>query len=239
MKPPAAIEALEVLKSEALDPLSLRRSAGAAASWKSRLRAVIARSLGEGHDLVTKLDKNRYSLSAYSSSTPDSAFASAFAAGVQRATGYIDAAIFELGILSADDEPIDDRAFDADLWSHVQNLVDDEDWGKVASQTVILVEDTLRTWAGLDGNDYGKSLYAKALADNAELRLGQRSGEWEGWRMLGMGFAQAIGNVDRHRIQSRADAKKYAIGVLGLGSLLLTQLRFEHAELIPTTEAAE
>ena len=47
-----------------------------------------------------------------------------------------------------------------------------------------------------------------------------------------MGFAQALGNVDRHRIQSRDDAQRYAIGVLGLGSLLLTQLRHEHGDLI-------
>ena len=47
-----------------------------------------------------------------------------------------------------------------------------------------------------------------------------------------MGFAQALGNVDRHRIQSREDAQRYAIGVLGLGSLLLTQLRHEHGDLL-------
>ena len=48
--------------------------------------------------------------------------------------------------------------------------------------------------------------------------------------MLGMGFAQALSNVDRHHIQDRDDARRYAIGVLGLGSLLLTQLRHEHAD---------
>jgi len=47
-----------------------------------------------------------------------------------------------------------------------------------------------------------------------------------------LGLAQAVGNVDRHRLQNRADAKRYAIGVLGVGSLLLTQLRFEHDEII-------
>jgi hypothetical protein len=47
-----------------------------------------------------------------------------------------------------------------------------------------------------------------------------------------MGFAQAMGNVDRHRIQQRQDARRYAIGVFGLGSLLLTQLRYEHSDLI-------
>ena len=37
--------------------------------------------------------------------------------------------------------------------------------------------------------------------------------------MLGMGFAQALSNVDRHNIQRRIDAKRYAFGVLGVGSL--------------------
>ncbi|MGP6175356.1 TIGR02391 family protein [Corynebacterium sp. A21] len=55
---------------------------------------------------------------------------------------------------------------------------------------------------------------------------------FEGWRSLAMGFTQALSNVDRHRLQRRDDARRYAIGVLGLGSLLLTQLRYEHSELI-------
>ena len=33
---------------------------------------------------------------------------------------------------------------------------------------------------------------------------------------------------DTHRIQRRNDDKRYALGVLGAGSLLLTQLRYEH-----------
>ena len=67
------------------------------------------------------------------------------------------------------------------------------------------------------------------------LRLGSRSGEWEGWRSLGIGCAQAVGNVDRHRIQDRMDAKRYAIGVLGTGSLILTQLRFQHPDTTAET----
>jgi hypothetical protein len=43
-----------------------------------------------------------------------------------------------------------------------------------------------------------------------------------------MGFAMALRNVDTHRIQRRDDDKRYALGVLGTGSLLLTQLRYEH-----------
>jgi len=47
---------------------------------------------------------------------------------------------------------------------------------------------------------------------------------------LGIGFAQAVGKVDRHRLQNRDYAKRYAIGVLGTDSLL-TQLRHQHPDI--------
>jgi hypothetical protein len=53
-------------------------------------------------------------------------------------------------------------------------------------------------------------------------------GEQQGWQQFATGFVQALSNVNRHRIQNRDDAKAYAIGVLGAGSLLLTQLRYQH-----------
>lgn len=116
---------------------------------------------------------------------------------------------------------------DPELWEHVEDLIHAEDWGKVASQTAIFVEHRVRTWTGNE-ELIGKALWARVLADDSEYKLGQRRGESEGWRFLGMGFAQALSNVDRHRIQKRDDAEKYAAGVLHLGSLLLTQLRYEH-----------
>jgi hypothetical protein len=168
--------------------------------------------------------------------TPTAAWHSAFRGGLEEAVGYIDAALYELRLLPGNDEPVADSAFDQELWAHVQGVVEDEDWPKVAGLVAIYVEDRVRTWAGhpkdsKTGDDLiGKGLYAAVLSDDSEFRLGRRKGEWEGWRMLGMGFAQAVGNVDRHRLQSRADARRYAIGVLGLGSLLLTQLQYEHRD---------
>jgi hypothetical protein len=44
----------------------------------------------------------------------------------------------------------------------------------------------------------------------------------------------AVGNAVRHRIQLRDDAKRFAMGVLGAGSLLLTQLRHQHANSFQT-----
>ena len=89
-----------------------------------------------------------------------------------------------------------------------------------------------------DGAVVGKNMYAHALSNAGELRLGAQSNEWEGWRNLGMGFAQATSNVDRHHVQIRPDLKRYAVGVLGLASLLLTQMRHAHAELIEQRDSS-
>jgi hypothetical protein len=236
MHPEVAIQRLKELKAEAANPVQMYRTGDRGEGWKSRVRAVVARSLGPGNDLVSKLDENSYGLSAWFAGTPERAWVDAFARGVNTAVGYIEAAIYELELLQGDDEPVDQRSFDPELWDHVKDLVGSEDWGKVASQTTIFVEDKVRTWAGLNSDMYGKGLYTAVLANDAELRLGKNRGEWEGWRALGAGFAQAIGNVDRHRIQDRQDARRYALGVLGLGSLLLTQLHYEHDELIEERE---
>ena len=101
MRPAVAIDVLARLKSEAFNIGGLYHDAGAAESWKCRVRAVIARSLGDGHDLVGKLDRNSYELGVWTDRTTDLDNQRAFAEGVRRACGYIDAAIFELQI---DDE---------------------------------------------------------------------------------------------------------------------------------------
>ena len=74
-----------------------------------------------------------------------------------------------------------------------------------------------------------------ALANDGMLRLGRQAGKWEGWWSVGTGLAQAVGNVDRLRIKQRDDQRQYAMGVLGLGSMLLTQMKREHSEQIITT----
>lgn len=45
----------------------------------------------------------------------------------------------------------------------------------------------------------------------------------------------AAGNVGRQNIQERSDVKRYALGVLGLGSLLLTQLRYQYSGRLERT----
>lgn len=199
--------------------------------------AVMERGLGRSNHNISAFSAVRYGPSIWTDGTPASAWHDAFRGGLAEAVGYVEAAIYELGLMmSGGDEPVDERAFDPDLWDHVKGVVGDEDWAKVAGLVAIFVEDRVRTWSGhpkdtRTGEDLvGKGLYSVVFANDSEYRLGRRSGEWEGWRMLGMGFAQAVGNVDRHRLQDRADARRYALGVLGLGSLLLTQLRYEHGD---------
>ena len=235
MRPAVAIEELAKLKAEA-EGRGLFHRVGGIESWRPRVRMLFVRSLGEENNLVVKFDKIHYSPMVAYAGMPDSVYADARKGGVSRAVGLIDAALYELQLMGGD-EPVDEHAFDPELWAHVKTEVEDGEWGKVASQTAIFVENHIRTWAGepkdRNGNNLvGKQLYLEVFADSSAYRLGKQTGEFEGWRFLGMGFAQALSNVDRHRIQKRDDAKRYALGVLGLGSLLLTQMRYEHDDIL-------
>lgn len=100
LEPTAAIELLERLKEEARDPIALYRQGDAAqTSWKSRVLSVLTRSLGSDAELAEKMRDIRYGLMMFSADTPESAWERAFASGVETALGYIDAAIFELGLM--------------------------------------------------------------------------------------------------------------------------------------------
>jgi hypothetical protein len=235
MQAQRAIEVLTELKEEADQRGIELRPSGKFSSWKGRVRSTLIRALGKDHHLLTGFENVKYSLMAFSTGTPDSSFERAFLGGLQKASGIIEAAIFELQEDGTSDDAVDETAFDPDLWSHVQTHIQNEEWQKVASQTAIYVEHRVRTWCGDPRGSngqalVGKGLFADVFAPAAQYRLGKEPGEWEGWRGLGMGFAQALSNVDRHNIQKRDDAKRYAFGVLGLGSLILTQLRYQHGE---------
>lgn len=240
MRAERAIEALQTLQLEA-ESSEVMGGGPQFIAWKGKVRSVLSASLGNHDHLIKRFDAVRYRLSVSTESTTRHEFASARHRGIRDACGVIDAAIFQLSLLTNAEEPVDEGSFDPELWAHVANLVADEDWTKVAAQTAIFVEDRIKRWAGNPKNKngdtlYGKALYASVLGAGGTFQLGNRSGESEGWLMIGMGFAQALGNVDRHNIQDRADARRYALGVLGVGSLLLTQLRFEYVDLIGKTD---
>jgi hypothetical protein len=237
MRAERAVAQLEALKTEAESEAVLLGGEHFTA-WQAKVRGLLVASLGADDHLLSRFDSVRYSLGFWTENTPDSAFQAAHRGGVRDVCGIIDAAIFQLRLTIHDEsEQPELRSVDPELWEHIKNLVEDEDWGKVASQTAIFVEHRIRCWAGDPRNSRGDSLVGKELmgrvfSDDSDWRLGARAAEREGWRSLATGFAQALSNVDRHRIQDREDARRYAIGVLGLGSLLLTQLRHEHGELI-------
>ncbi len=150
----------------------------------------------------------------------------------------VDAAIYALELAKDEPEPVNPASFDLELWEHISGLVSAGDWGKIPASTATFTEHKIRQWSGSGEDRYGKGLYGYAFADDGPLRLGATKPEWEGWRSLAIGFAQAISNVDRHRIPDRTDLRQYAIGVVGTASLLLVQVHKEHPETIAQTETA-
>jgi hypothetical protein len=67
---------------------------------------------------------------------------------------------------------------------------------------------------------------------------GLAEGEKQGWQLFAQGIAQALRNAETQRIQDRPDHKRYALGVVGACSLLLTQMRYEHGNRFHDTSPA-
>jgi len=130
MRPERAIQELVALKQEA-ETTQLMNGDPDLESWKAKVRSVFVASLGRDDHLIERFDNVHYWLSMWSTSTPQSAFDKARHNGIRNACGVIDAAIYQLKLLSEDNEPVDENAFDPELWEHVKNLVEDEDWGKL------------------------------------------------------------------------------------------------------------
>jgi uncharacterized protein Ymh len=225
VKPEEAIERLTALRNEALPPST---SSAEFNSWFPRVRSVLARALGETHHITERFLGITWTPSSYNMYDPDPAFISAFQNARQRATGVINAAIAEIELL-ADEVPVaDESGVDAELWEHIAPEIQAEAWGKVASQAVIFTEDRIRKWAGRPVGEIGKDLAVNIFGKSGQFQMGQTEGEMQGWQLFAQGIAQALRNVDAHRIQNRPDHKRYALGLLGACSLLLTQMRYEH-----------
>lgn len=159
--------------------------------------------------------------------------------GLKTAVGLLDAAIYEREQLASQDGPASPSGdtLDPELWTHVAHLVEGGHWGQVASQAAIFVESKVRGWARLSASDFGKDLMVKAFKpDVGPLVLGHTPGEQQGWQLFAQGFAQALSNVVRHRLEDRDDARRYASGVLGASSLLVNELRRQHPEAVIVAE---
>jgi Protein of unknown function (Hypoth_ymh) len=205
---------------------------GEVKDWKKRTELSLRRIFGDDHHLVAEF-KGVHFFGEFASTAED--YQRHFESGRTDASALLKAAIYDLEELA---EPVDfasAAAVDPELWENVRHLVEQEQWAQVASQTAIFVESKVREWAGLPDSKRGKDLMVAVLKPGVGLfPLGRIAGEHEGWLSLGIGIMTALRNADTHRIQQRDDAKRYAMGVLGAGSLLLTQLRHQHANSFQT-----
>jgi Protein of unknown function (Hypoth_ymh) len=234
VKPEDAIREFNALLAE-LNALPPNPHSSEFVSWELRTRSAFTRAFGEKHYL-TKQFLDTYWVSLVVGDP--SADARAFRDGAESMRGVFSAAIAEVGLLG-DDTPIaDESGVDAELWKHVAPEIRIEDWGKVARGAVIFAEDRIRKWAGRPAEEVGKDLAVAVFGANGNYRMGLTDGEKQGWQLLAQGIAQALRNADTHRIQNRSDHKRYALGVVGACSLLLTQLRYEHGNRFQDTSPA-
>ncbi|MGW4394923.1 TIGR02391 family protein [Amycolatopsis nivea] len=233
MKPEQAIAELEELKSEAETSPLVQASTPAHRAWKAKVVAVLENSLGPDSSVLKQFVALRYSVGIWTGAPGEKdRDARYFRGRVADAVALIDAAIYELG-LTTGVTAVEGGSYDPGLWDHVKHSVDEERWEQVASAAVIYLEDKVRRWSGTPTDKQGKklvgqALFATAFSSEGPLALGGQANETDGWRSLATGLVAALGNVDRHNIQERPDVKQYALGVLGLASLLLTQVRYQH-----------
>jgi uncharacterized protein Ymh len=190
-------------------------------TWKQKTRALLTRIYSDEHHQVQSFDALSWWISV------DHLQGQWFERGRAGATAILETALYDLEVLSQPDEVSSDT-IDPELWRHVQSIVRNEDWTALASSVEIFVESRVRVWAGRPASEVGVNLMSSVFGPKAEFPMGLTESEREGWHLLARGFAAALSNVDRHRIQERADLRRYALGVLGVGSLLLTQVRWEH-----------
>jgi len=124
MKAERAIQELRLLRDEARQT-QVRRESPEHKSWRARTGAVLARSLGQDAGVVREFRELRYHVGVWTGA-PGEAEADArfFAARVDDAAGLIEAAIYELGLLSDDTAPAGRRGLGPG--SDVQLFVDDD-----------------------------------------------------------------------------------------------------------------
>jgi hypothetical protein len=204
-------------------------------SWDNRVKSALARALDDQHHITRKFSGIWWD-SPVAGSGDDYRW---FRDGSNQARGLLDAAINEVGMLANDVPVADESGIDAELWEHVAPEIRSEAWVKVASNALIFTEDRIRKWAGRPNSEVGKDLAVAIFGGSGNYRMGTTDGEMQGWQLFAQGIAQALRNVDTHRIQNRPDPKRYTLGVVGACSLLLTQMRFEHGNRFRDTSPTE
>jgi hypothetical protein len=228
-----AIQELDTLLTE-LNELRPDAHSTEFISWDLRARSAFTRAFGEQHYITRRFIDTDWTLF-----TDDSAAnARWFRETVVRVRGLFDAATAEVSLLGDDVPVADESGIDPELWEHVAPEIRSEAWVKVARGAVIFAEDRIRKWAGRPAEEVGKDLAVAVFGANGNYRMGLTDGEKQGWQLLAQGIARALRNADTHRIQNRSDHKRYALGVVGACSLLLTQMRYEHGNRFQDTSPA-
>lgn len=232
-----AADALRELKARAETDDAIQRATPQHTAWKAKVQGLLDRSLGHDASTPKQFRELRYHIGVWSGASGEAQRdAQYFHGRVQNAIGLIEAAIYELEV-GLDDETIESGSFDPGLWDHVKHNVEEERWNQVASAAVIYTEDKVRRRSGSPIDKQGrkltgKDLFLRVLGTDGPLPLGSQPNEQDGWRSLGTGLVAALGNVDRHNIQQRDDLRRYAMGVVGLASLLLTQIQHQYPDAV-------
>lgn len=210
--------------------------------WRHKLYALIGEILDPKHALAIRLSGVRLDTTASSlvrrwggepvrpARNPwvDEDFKKA----KQDAAEIIEALRWELGRYVPATDPFTDATVDPELWEHVRGLIEAKDWEKVAREAAVFVEDKLRHWASVLPSVTGSVNVFKAAIGSSGFvvpKAGPPS-EQQGWQQLAAGFALALRNPSGHQVRHRSDAERYALGVLGMASLLLTELRHEYGD---------
>lgn len=203
--------------------------------WRQRSVVLLRRALGPDHPLTAQANTLSFTMrSPLFASFPNAEALDLDhrAQKVNELCSILRAAEYEVK-LDADElqPPPEAQWIHSGLWRHVDTLVLASEWEKVVSQACIFFEDWVRRKAGLPNHVVGLDLMTAAFgATEAPLTLGGGlpAGEGQGWTLLAKGLALAIRNPAGHRIEERSDAERYAMGVLGLVTLLMTQVEQEH-----------
>jgi|RhiMetdeSRZDD1v2_1073273.scaffolds.fasta_scaffold729821_3 hypothetical protein len=90
--------------------------------WQPKTRRTLERALGEDHVLSHQFVQIRY--------TPHEAWG----AGLNAAVGILKTALFELEVLTEESNVAEPESVDPELFDHVRHLIEQEQWGQVASQ---------------------------------------------------------------------------------------------------------
>jgi hypothetical protein len=208
--------------------------------WRHKMHSLIGEILDPNHSLAIQLVGLTDRLRSGPPPRSGSLFAAAprpvretFVQAKQSAAGIIEALRWELNRLAPATAPFSDATVDPELWDHVRGLVDAGDWEKVAREAAVFVEDKLRIWAAVAPSVTGSvKVFQAAIGGPSGFVLPKVAplSEQQGWQQLATGFALALRNPSGHQVRHRADAERYALGVLGVASLLLTEIRHEYGD---------